>query len=46
MEELTPAQHWLKIKELAKAIELGAQDLIDLIEAPAFTFDENGKMVL
>lgn len=27
--EITPAEHWTKITELAKAIELGAQDLQD-----------------
>ena len=28
--EMTPAENWSKIVELAKAIELGAQDLQDL----------------
>ena len=27
--EMTPAENWSKIVELAKAIELGAQDLQD-----------------
>ena len=43
---LTPAEHMTKIKELVKAIELGAQDLQDLLDAPAFTFDKDGKMIL
>ena len=28
-QEMSPAEHWTKIVELAKAIELGAQDLQD-----------------
>ena len=31
-DEPTPAEHWSRIVELAKAIELGAQDLQDQLK--------------
>ncbi len=44
--DLTPAEHWEKIMQIAKSLENDVQDLKDIIGAAAFTFDENGKMII
>lgn len=43
--EETPAESWRKITELAKSLENDVKDLQALLAKPAFTFDENGKMI-